>query len=307
MGPAVLRSGLVRRPAARETGQMNREELALVLRRARGRLDPADVGLPAGGRRRVSGLRREEVATLAGISVDYVVRLEQARGPRPSPSVLGALARALQMSEHERAELFELADAKLPHGHVDVLVRGSVQRLLDRLGDLPVMVISAKGDVLAWNRLAAALVGDWSRLRVHERNIIWQRFLGTGGRVAQTPAEKEATAAQSVAGLRKAMATYTSDPDLRRLVAELRRRSEDFERLWQESPAAPWLNHTKTIEHPELGRITLDCESLTIPDSGQTVIVYSAEPGSTAAEQLELLRVLGTQRMSADVGAGHSQ
>jgi transcriptional regulator with XRE-family HTH domain len=302
MGPAVPRWGLVRDRAARQTARMNREELALVLRRARGRLDPADVGLPSGGRRRVLGLRREEVATLAGISVDYVVRLEQGRGPHPSPSVLGALARALRMSDAERAELFELADAKLPRaGLVDVLVRASVQRLLDRLGDLPVMVISAKGDVLAWNQLAAALVGDWSRHPVRERNIVWQRFLGVGGRVAMTAEEREATAAQSVASLRTAMATYPTDPELRWLVAELRRRSEQFERLWRESPAAPWLSHTKTIDHPELGPITLDCESLTLPDSGQTMIVYSAEPGSTAAQQLELLRVLGTQRMVDEI------
>ena len=304
MGLAVPCSGLVERRTRRETGAMNRQELALVIRRARARLDPAAVGLPAGGRRRVPGLRREEVATLAGISVDYVVRLEQGRGPHPSPSVLGALARALRMSDGKRAELFELADAKLPRsGHVDVLVRASVQRLLDRLGDLPVMVISAKGDVLAWNQLAAALVGDWSRFPVRERNIIWQRFLGTSGRVALTPAESEVTAAQSVASLRTAMAAYPADPELRWLVAELRRRSHHFDQLWEQSPATRWLSHTKTIEHPELGAITLDCESLAIPDSGQTVIVYSAEPGSTAAEQLDLLRVLGTQRMSTDVVA----
>ena len=280
---------------------MNREELALVLRRARARLDPSDVGLAAGDRRRVPGLRREEVATLAWVSVDYVVRLEQARGPRPSPSVLSALARALQLSDNERAELFDLAEAKLPRaGHVEVMVRASVHRLVDRLGDLPVMVLSAKGDVLAWNRLAAALVGDWSRFPVRERNIVWQRFLGGPSRVAMTPEERELTAAQSVASLRSTMAAYPDDPDLRSLIAELRRRSEHFERLWHEAPAAPWLSHTKTIDHPELGPITLDCESLTIPDSGQTVIVYSAEPGSEAADQLELLRVIGTQRIGSD-------
>lgn len=280
---------------------MNREELANVLRRARGRIDPESVGLPAGGRRRVSGLRREEVATLAGISVDYVVRLEQRRGPHPSPSVLGALARALRMSDNERAELFELADAKLPRsGNVDLLVRASVQRLLDRLNDLPVMVISAKGDVLAWNALAAALLGDWSRFPVRERNIVWQRFLGIDSRVSLTPEERELTAAQSVASLRAASAQYPDDPDLSRLIGELREHSERFETLWRESPAAPWRSHTKTIEHPAIGSITLDCESLSIPDSGQTVIVYSAEPGTRAYEQLALLRVVGTQRMAAD-------
>ncbi|MCW2759699.1 MAG: family transcriptional regulator, partial [Nocardioidaceae bacterium] len=277
---------------------MNRDELARVLHRARARLDPADVGLPAGGRRRVAGLRREEVATLAGISVDYVVRLEQGRGPHPSASVLGSLARALQLNDNERAELFALADVRLPSaGHVDVLVRASVHRLVDRLGDLPVLVISAKGDILAWNALAAALLGDWSAVPARERNIIWQRFLGSGGRVSQSADEKEKTQQQSVASLRAAMIRYPDDPDLARLVTELRTRSERFEELWHDAPAEPWLSHTKTVEHPELGPITLDCESLTIPDSGQTVIVYSAEPGTPAFEQLALLRVVGTQRM----------
>ena len=301
MGPVVPCSRLVTAGDVSETGSVNRQELARVLHRARARLQPDEVGLPAGGRRRVAGLRREEVATLAGISVDYVVRLEQGRGPHPSASVLGSLARALRMSDNERAELFELAEVKLPRpGHVDVLVRASVQRLVDRLRDLPVMVISAKGDVLAWNQLAAALIGDWSRFPTRERNIVWQRFLGEGGRVAMTPAERDATSAQSVASLRNAMAQYPDDHDLQALLATLRERSEQFARLWEQAPASPWLSHTKTIVHPELGAITLDCESLTIPDSGQTVIVYSAEPGSHAAEQMELLRVIGTQRMVTD-------
>jgi transcriptional regulator with XRE-family HTH domain len=280
---------------------MNREELAHVLRRARARLDPADVGLPIGARRRVAGLRREEVATLAGISVDYVVRLEQGRGPHPSPSVLGSLARALRMNDNARAELFALADVRLPSaGHVDVLVRASVHRLVDRLGDLPVMVISAKGDILAWNALAAALVGDWSRFPVRERNINWQRFLGAEGRVSQSPEERARTEAQSVSSLRAAQMLHPDDPDLARLVADLRAGSERFEELWHEAPAAPWLSHVKTVDHPDVGSIVLDCESLTIPDSGQTVVVYSAEPGTRAFEQLELLRVVGTQRLAAE-------
>ena len=126
MGPVVPCSRLVTAADVSETGSVNRQELARVLHRARARLQPDEVGLPAGGRRRVAGLRREEVATLAGISVDYVVRLEQGRGPHPSASVLGSLARALRMSDNERAELFELAEVKLPRpGHVDVLVRGA--------------------------------------------------------------------------------------------------------------------------------------------------------------------------------------
>lgn len=281
-----------------QTGGVDRTELARALRRSRDRLQPDDVGLPVGDRRRVPGLRREEVAALAGISVDYVVRLEQARGPQPSVSVLGALARALQLSDAERSELFALADAPEPHpGRISVTVRASVRRLLDRLADLPGMVISAKGDVLAWNAMAAALLGDWSRYPARERNIIWLRFLGESGRVVLTPEQRDASDRHSVATLRTAMAHYPDDPDLRRLVADLRAGSQRFESLWAEAPADAWLSHTKTVRHPDLGLVTLDCESLTVPDSGQTLIVYSAEPGTEAAEQLDLLRVIGTQRM----------
>lgn len=277
---------------------MDREELARLLRRARERADPASVGLPSGSRRRVPGLRREEVATLAGISVDYVVRLEQARGPHPTSSVLGALARALRMSDAESVQLFELADVRLPRrGQIDMLVRASVQRLLDRLSDLPVLVISAKGDVLAWNSLAAALLGDWSELLPRERNLNWQRFLGTRHKVATTPDERDEAERQAVARLRSASARYPDDPELARLVGDLRRRSSRFDELWQESPTEAWGSHPKTVDHPELGAIVLDCDTLTLPESGQTVMVYSAEPRTEAHQQLKLLRVIGTERM----------
>ena len=274
---------------------MDTGELAKVLRRARGRLQPTDVGLPAGDRRRVPGLRREEVAQLAGVSVDYVVRLEQGRGPHPSRSVLAALARALRLDDDQRDELFNLAGTPpAPPGRISDVVRPSVQRLIDRFADLPTMVLSAKGDMLAWNAPAAALLGDWSRFPPHQRNITWQRFLGAPGRVAMTDDEREVTAAQSVMSLRSAVARYPHDPGLLRLLAELRR-SPDFVRLWDAGGSKPWRSHRKTIEHPALGRITLDCESLHVPDADQMVVVYSAEPGTPEADALALLRVLGTQ------------
>lgn len=283
---------------------MNRPELARLLRQGRARLSPSDVGMPAGDRRRVPGLRREEVALLAGVSVDYVVRLEQARGPRPSPQVLTALARALRLSNDQRDELFHLAGSAPPlPGRIDELVRPSVQRLLDRLADLPTMVISAKGDLVAWNSMAAALLGDWSAIPYLERNIIWQRFLGQPdegrSRVALTAEESGHTAAQSVASLRAAAARYPKDPGLRRLIDDLQQHSESFARLWDETPATPWRSHRKTIEHPTVGSITLDCDSLHLPDTDQTMIVYSAEAGTPEFEALALLRVIGTQEMSS--------
>jgi transcriptional regulator with XRE-family HTH domain len=277
----------------------DRSELARVLKRARERLQPADVGVPAGYRRRVPGLRREEVAHLAGVSVDYVVRLEQGRGPHPSRSVLAALARALRLDNDQRDELFNLAGTPPPPpGRIDDVVRPSVLRLIDRFEDLPTMVLSAKGDMLAWNPIAAALLGDWSRFPLHQRNINWQRFLGTGGRVAMTDDEREATAAQSVASLRGAAARYPDDPGLAELITELREGSPDFVRLWDAGSAKPWRNHRKTVVHPSVGRITLDCESLHVPDADQMVVVYSAEPGTPDADALALLRVVGTQDMA---------
>ena len=277
---------------------MNRDEVARVLRRARGRLGPQDVGLPAGDRRRVTGLRREEVATLAGVSVDYVVRLEQGRGPHPSAQVLGALARALRMSDDARRELFDLAGVAQPRdGEIVLLVRSSIHRLLERLDDNPAVVLSAKGDILAWNAMAAALIGDFSLQPVRLRNLAWQRFLGVPGRVSQSEDEHQVTAAQTVANLRTTLGRYPTDPGLLGLLRELRGNA-DFRRLWEEAPPTPWRSLTKTIDHPQLGPVTLDCDAMHLPDADQTVVVYSAEAHSHAAEMLALLKVVGTQELT---------
>lgn len=278
---------------------MNRTELAAVLRRARERVQPGDVGLPTGQRRRVTGLRREEVAQLAGVSVDYVVRLEQGRGPHPSDSVLSGLTRALRLDDDERDTLFLLAGSASPRLDCIVsTVRPGVQRMLDRLVDLPALVLDAKSDVIAWNPMATALLGDFTRWPVGERNIAWQRFLGQPGRVSLTPEEVEATEAQTVGSLRAAMARYPGDPGLNRLVRRLRTASPRFESLWQEARSTQWRSHHKTVVHPELGALVLDCDTLLVPDDGQAVVVYSAAPGTSEASALALLRVVGTQQLS---------
>lgn len=312
MGSPVPGGGPALRVLGEQTGDVDRSEVARLLRRARARVSPQDVGLAQHGPRRVSGLRREEVATLAGVSVDYIVRLEQGRGPHPSAAVLGALVRALRLSDSERDELFDVAGVRRPGaGRIDMVVRASVRRLLDRLVDVPAMVLSAKGDVLAWNAMAAALIGDWSRFPPQERNIVWQRFpterLGTERRVAPTSDEEAETDAQAVASLRTAAIAHPDDPGVRALVEQLRSRSPRFAALWEEAPATTWLSHTKTFDHPEIGTVTLDCEALTVPDSGQTVIVYSAEAGSDADRRLDLLRVVGTRSLSPPAPDGRHQ
>ena len=275
---------------------MDRAALAAALKTYRARLSPADVGLPAGTRRRVPGLRREEVAQQAGISVDYLVRLEQGRGPVPSGQVLGALARALRLTDDERDHLFHVGGSAPPTpGHIVSTPRASTLRLLDRIGDLPAILLDAKGDVLAWNDLAAALLGDFTAWPPGQRNVAWQRFLGRGGRVAADPGEQEATAVETVASLRYVAARYPDDPGLARLVAELQAGSPLFARLWREGPIAERRSTTKSVHHPELGRIELDCDSLVLPDVDQRLVVYSAAPGSAAAEALALVRVVGLQ------------
>ncbi|WP_435831200.1 helix-turn-helix transcriptional regulator [Nocardia salmonicida] len=276
---------------------MDRAELATVLRTARSRLTPADAGLPSGSRRQVPGLRREEVANLAGVSVDYIVRLEQGRGPKPSEQVLGALTRALRLTDVDRDLVYRLAGSEPPQaGRIPMAIRPSVLRLLDRLADLPVLVLSAKSDVLAWNPLSAALFGDFSAIPVAERNIMWQRFLGSGvGRLVMTPEEAESNAAACVGCLRAVKAAYPDDPDLSRLLTELRTGSSEFESLWQEGRSSAMHSLTKTIAHPELGALTLDCDAMHVPDTDHTVIIYSAPPHTPSATALDLLRVTGLE------------
>ena len=277
---------------------VDRAELAAVLRTARARVKPADVGLPAGPRRQVPGLRREEVAQLAGLGIDYVVRLEQGRGPRPSTQVLGALARALRLSDDDRDTLFRLAGSAPPQaGRVPMLVRPSVLRLLDRLSDLPALVLSAKSDVLAWNPLATALFGDFSELPPARRNLIRQRFLGTGiGRITLSPDAD--SAADCVACLRTAQARYPDDPDLTSLITDLRAGSARFDSLWQARRSGRLRSGSTTITHPELGPLTLDCDVLQESEADQTVLVYSAMPGTPEATALELLRVTGLEQFT---------
>jgi len=261
---------------------MDRHDLGHALRAARERVSPGDVGLPSGWRRRVTGLRREEVAQLAGISVDYLVRLEQGRGSRPSDSVVAALARALGLTDDERDDLFHLAGSRPPQrGQIDGIVGAGTLRVLTRL-DLPALVLDAKGDVLAGNGMATALLGDFSAWPPPTRNIVWQRLLGRGGRVAGGPDEGRRTAVESVAGLRAVADRYPDDNGLRRLVDDLRSRSPRFVQLWKEARPAERRSSTKTVVHPGLGIIELDCDALHIPDADQRLIAYSAAPASAA-------------------------
>jgi hypothetical protein len=267
------------------------DELAACLRTWRDRLAPADAGLPDGGTRRAPGLRREEVASLAGVSVDYLARLEQGRARHPSASVLGPLARALRLSDDERAHLFRVAGHTEPQsGRLRRHPTPGVQRVLDRLADTPVIVTDAAWGIVAANPLAAALLGD-----PLEGNVARRHFSGAPTRVVRSAEDDERFELELVAGLHTAAARYPDDAEVAALVAELRDASPGFAALWDERPVAQHVASHKTIRHPEVGDVTLDCDILMVAGSDLRIVVYTAAPGSADARALALLGAVGLQ------------
>lgn len=294
---------MVRGPARvhpRVMDQASRDEMAAFLRGRRARVQPADVGLPAGPRRRTPGLRRQEVAQLAGMSVDYYVRLEQGRGPRPSGQILGAISRALRLSDAERAYLHHLSGEQPPTASVlSSDVSPGVLHLLDRFDDAPALVCDAKYDILAWNPMGAALLGDLSAVPPAERNVIWRFFTRAGTRERHDPASVERFARESVADLLAAAARYPRDPGIRDLVGRLLGASEEFRRLWAERELQVRRSTHKRIRHPEVGWLDLDCDALHDPERDHWIILYTAAPGTPTHRALQLLKVLGTQWSTA--------
>ncbi|HVX47295.1 MAG TPA: helix-turn-helix transcriptional regulator [Mycobacteriales bacterium] len=273
-----------------------RTELAVAIRAWRDRVRPEEVGLPAGGRRRASGLRREELAALAGMSVDYLVRLEQGRAAHPSPPVLAALARALRLNAGERDLLYVAAGvAPSSPGVVPRHVSPGLQRILDRLADTPVGVFTAAWDLVLANPLWQALFGLPDDLVGREANIVWRFFTAEQIAVVRTDQEYAAFAATMVADLHAAAARYPDDRDLAGLIAELRAGNEWFAELWADYGVAHHISDRKTINSPAVGAVTVDCDVLAAPDSDLRIVVYTARPGTDDAGKLDLLRVTGNQ------------
>jgi transcriptional regulator with XRE-family HTH domain len=280
-------------------GVVQRDQLADFLRRRREAIRPAEVGIADGPRRRTAGLRREEVAMLAGMSVDYVVRLEQGRSSQPSTQLLGALARALRLSDDERDHLFHLAGHRPPPADgVARLARAGLLRMLDLLGDTPAAVMSDLGDVLAQNRAGVLLGGDLTGFSGDRRYAAYRWFTDPASRAARPPEEHEHNARQLVADLRAVAGRRSGDADVTGLVARLRAASADFRRLWAEHEVAVRRADRKTFLHPRVGRLHMDCETLVTPDQGQQLLVLTPADAETR-ERLELLRVLGTEEFPA--------
>jgi len=283
---------------------VDRTGLADFLRRRREALRPVDVGLLAGPRRRVSGLRREEVAELAGMSADYYSRIEQRRGPQPSEQIVAAIARALRLDADERDHLLRLAGHRAPTRVMrsEHVARG-LMRILDRLDDTPAMVVSDLAETLAQNRLATALLGDQTRYAGHARSAFHRWFTDPGERALYPERDHDHQDRIQAAGLRAALSAEGGpDPRAAAIVADLLARSPAFAQVWQRHevsvPARERLglaDAAKTLVHPELGEVPLDCQVLHTDNRAQSLLVFTAVPGSEGEEKLALLSVLGHQ------------
>ncbi|MFM9614497.1 helix-turn-helix transcriptional regulator [Streptomyces niveiscabiei] len=273
---------------------MTDETLGTALRRWRDRLSPADVGRPSQPGRRAAGLRREELAELAGLSVDYVVRLEQGRATSPSAQVVASLARALQLQPLERDHAYRLAGLLPPQeGTVSTHVPAGVQRMVARLGDFPVGVFSADWTLLSWTPAWSVLMGDPGARSRQDRNLTRSVFATGPGRLASWPVLHDDGALKTalVADLRTALVNYPRDRDLAALVDELRSTSAEFARLWDTGAVGPHDSARKTVVHPQVGEVVCDCDVLTVPGCDLRLVVYTVAAGSADAEKLEFLRV----------------
>ncbi|MFI9047693.1 helix-turn-helix transcriptional regulator [Streptomyces sp. NPDC053427] len=266
-------------------------EIGDFLRSRRARIQPEDVGLPGHGRRRVPGLRREEVAQLAGVSVDYYIRLEQGRGPSVSDAVLDAIGRVLCLDDTEQAYLRTVARPaprrRSAPGPAPQSVRPGLRLLLDLMDRAPAFVLGRRMDVLAWNALGDAVVG-FSQMPPEERNMPRQVFLDPQAR--ELYPDWPAVAAETVAHLRLDAGSHPHDRQLTTLVGELSQGSADFRRLWADHQVKEKTYGAKRIAHPVAGELVLPYETLNVPgEADQMLVVYTPEPGSPTEARLSLL------------------
>ncbi|MGW0509779.1 helix-turn-helix domain-containing protein [Streptomyces olivaceoviridis] len=279
-----------------------RAELSEFLRSRRARLKPEDVGLAAFGRhRRVPGLRREELAQLAGVSVAYYTRLEQGNGRNVSAEVLGSIARALRLTDVEHAHLTHLAKPKAhkkkPAARQQQ-VRGALRQLLDTMEGVPAYVVGRRSEILAWNRMAVALFGDWGELPPGERN--WARLVFLRPAYRELFVDWEQKAIDIVCALRMDAGCDPDDARLSVLVGELSVKSEEFRRLWATHDVKEKSHGVKQLHHPLVGDLALNFESFRLTDgSEQSLVTYHADPGSPSADSLRLLASWGADAARA--------
>ncbi|MER5197445.1 helix-turn-helix transcriptional regulator [Streptomyces sp. NPDC002755] len=278
---------------------MEKKELAEFLRHRREALRPRDVGLVEGPRRRTQGLRREEVAQLAGMSTDYYARLEQQRAPQPSVQITTALARALRLTLDERDHLFVLIGHNAPaRFHRSEHVGPTLMRVLDRLDDSPALVLTDLADTLVMNPLAVALLGDQTRHTGLARSAYYRWFMDPAERLVYPEKDHERHGRAQAARLRVAMSAGSDVLRAARIVTELHEHSPEFVRLWELREVAQRYDEGKTIVHPELGRIDVDGQVLFTDNRAQTLVVLTTRPGTESHSKLELLAAIGHQQLT---------
>ena len=276
------------------------------MRHRREALRPADVGLPAGVRRRTAGLRREEVATLAVMSTDYYTRLEQQRGPQPSEQMLASLARALRLTGSERDYLYQTAGHNPPmHASAAAShVAPALLRVLDRLSDTPALILSGLGEVLVQNQMAAALLGDKSGYTGLARSEIYRWFTDPAERQRYPEHDRDRQSRAQVANLRAAYGSMGPRSRAGELARALQKASPEFAGLWERHEVARRFEDHKILIHPELGPIEVDCQVLFTEDQSQALLVLTAPPRTEGYEKLQLLGVLGQQSFAESPGSG---
>ncbi|TQM33353.1 helix-turn-helix protein [Nocardia bhagyanarayanae] len=277
-------------------------ELGGFLRSRRERIRPEEVGLTPGPRRRVPGLRRDEVAVLAGASVEYYTELERGAGSQPSDQMLAALARALRLSRDERDHLYRLANRPIPHqGGKTSHVHPAMLDLLTRIDATPAMVSTDLHTVLVQNPLAVAMLGDLSAHRGRPASFIYRWFTDTAARQIYPPEDLARQSRSFVADLRAAVGRRSpGDAEATELVDELLRQSPEFQALWADQDVEVRRDERKRIVHPTVGMLDLNCLSLFSEDARQRLLWFTPRAGTDTAEKLALLTVVGTQAMRAE-------
>ncbi|TDP99151.1 MULTISPECIES: helix-turn-helix transcriptional regulator [unclassified Leifsonia] len=277
---------------------IDRIGLAQFLRTRRDLLQPEDVGLPRGSRRRTSGLRREEVAALAHMSVDYYARLERERGPQPSEQMLASIAQGLHLSHAERDHLFRLAGHTPPaQGSESEHVSPGLLRVLDRLDDTPAEIVTEVGETLRQSRMGVALTGDTASLRGPERSLGVRWFTDPGSRSLYAPRDHDFLSRMFASGLREIVTARGPGSRAAALADYVLDRSAEFRTLWAAHEVGLRPKEVKHFTHPEVGELELHCQQLVDPGHAHSLLVYTAIPGSESAEKLRLLSVIGAQTL----------
>ncbi len=277
---------------------IDRAGLAEFLRRRREALQPEDVGLPRGRRRRTSGLRREEVAALCHMSTDYYARLERERGPHPSEQMVASIAQGLHLSLDERDHLFRLAGhTPPPRGAGGEHIAPGLLRILDRLHDTPAEIVTELGETLRQTPLGVALTGDRTVHSGPARSLGYRWFTDPATRQLYAPEEHAFLTRLCVSGLRGVATLRGPGSRAAHYVDLLLARSEEFRRVWDDHEVGLRPSEVKRFVHPEVGPLELTCQTLLDPDRSHLLLVYTAVPGSESHEKLRLLSVIGAQAL----------